>query len=78
MEVLTCHLKEFGYCIHKGAWIRDCYKWEGGFHEDEADHNMENGFESEDGSSEQELWKECKKINEAGLSDRFYLGARET
>lgn len=48
------------------------------FHEDEADHIMKNDCEQGDESSELELWKECKKINEAGLSDRFNMGARET
>lgn len=77
MKVLECHLKEFGYYIHEGAWARDCYKWEKkGLYE--VDHNMKNGFEWGGESSEIELWKECKKINEAGLSDRFNMGARET
>lgn len=39
---------------------------------------MKNGFEWGGESSEIELWKECKKINEAGLSDRCNMGARET
>lgn len=45
---------------------------------DEPDHVMKNSWQRGDESSELELWDECKKVNEAGLSDRFNTGARET